>query len=918
MKQITTTLILAFITLLSMLSLQGCGGSDGVSTDSWGASESSGTAWQVDNLDDPGQPLRPGDWIKIESSRFGSEMNGSSVTFTLQDGTTGQADLYEQWTDTAIVCRVPLDLFSKTKTPITVPSDDISDPGDTITTLRGQAEVTIRETEEHFLIGEGMELVIKKERNPNPSDSSPLPVVTSITSAQQGQGTMVTMTGSKFTDLDSVVIIGLSAWIIRRLGFIDDRTVIFAVPPDVPVGTYTVVVENRYGKIRAPGKLNVVSATTMLQYPLVEGITSAVEGQGSTVTMTGQYFTDLRSVSILTTPPTTARNLAVTSDTTATFSVPGTVHAGTYSVLATNTTGPCMRFGRLTVFSASLPVVERITPAAESQATTVTMTGSKFTGLTAVSILTTPPTEAGHLTVTSDTTATFSVPGTIHAGTYSVSVTNPSGTTTGTDKLIVTPGAIPLVASITLAVEGQATTVTLTGHNLSRVTAVSILTATPTEATNLTTLDDLTLTFTVPASVPAGIYSVRVTNFSGTGTGENKLIVTAASGGGGGGGGGVIWAPTIGAYQYGTKGMTLKERAPVESRGDITVTNLDDDGGGSLRNAIATAVEGDTVKFSVGGEITLTTGELVITGKSLIIDGSSAPSAVTVKTDGAFRVFMINSGSDKTATIKSLTIKGGDGSAAGGNFNGGSISVDASSALNLTDCTIDGSKALYGGGIYTAGTAALTRCTISNNSAVRGGGIYLAVDGAARLSNCTISGNNADQPGGGVAIDTKGAATITNSTISGNTAATDYGGGIACLEGAAYLLNTMVIGNTAPAGGDLYNGETIMCAYYCWYNAISGTVTTQPTAPNITSAYVPGMLGGLILNPPGTTNTMEVKGNCPAINKGAYVYYNDDDGFYLQGSDGKYNTLEAFTTPTKASPSTDRINTDQRGAVRQQ
>jgi hypothetical protein len=915
MSRITAAFLIMVISLLCIPCLSGCGDSGSSAGDLGGGGGTSATTWKVDNLDDPGKPLRPGDWIKIESSRFGSSMNGSYVTFILEDGTTGEADLYEQWTDTEIVCRVPLDLFSKTKANTTVPSGYQED---TIVTLRGEADVTIHDTGERIRIAEGQELVISTGKNTNPSDRSPLPVVRRVTSAVAGQGSTVTMTGSKFTGLMRVVIKGSSSsdWKATSLSVIDDTTALFVVPRNVPAGTYGIIAENSVNSSSAPDMLIVVPAGTVPVYPVLSSITSAVEGQGSAITLTGQNFTGLRTVYILTTPPTTATGLAVTSDTTATCVVPPYVKAGNYKVLVTNETGTGEGAANLKVLASGLPTVESITPAVEGQATTVTMTGSKFTSLKNVTILTDPDVTATDLAIASDTAATFTVPGTIHAGTYSVSLTNVSGTAIGSDKLTVTEGPVPVVESITPAVEGQATTVTMTGQNLTGVTAVTILTATPTAAANLTLVSATSLTFTVPAGVPAGTYSVSATNFSGTGTGQNRLTVTAS---GGGGGGGVILVPTIGAYQYGTKWMTLDWKAPAKPRADVTVTNLlDDDSAGSLRKVVEAATDGDTVKFSVGGVITLNAAELAVTGKSLTIDASGAPSAVTVQAGGNFRIFSIDSGAGKTVTVKSLTMKGGDGSAAGGKFDGGSISVAAASALSLTDCTIEGSKALNGGGIFTAGTVTLTRCTISNNSSTSGGGIFIAGTGVIRLGNCTISGNNADAAGGGVTLNTSGAASITNSTISRNTAVADYGGGIACLEGAAYLLNTIVIDNTAPLGGDLYNKTMIICAYYCWYAAVSGTITTRTVAPDVTAGYVTGMLGDPALNTPGTTKTMEVMGSCPAINKGAFVYYNDDDGFYLQGSDGKYYTLEAFAAPVKAVPLTDRITTDQRGVARPQ
>jgi hypothetical protein len=52
----------------------------------------------------------------------------------------------------------------------------------------------------------------------------------------------------------------------------------------------------------------------------------------------------------------------------------------------------------------------------------------------------------------------------------------------------------------------------------------------------------------------------------------------------------------------------------------ITVTNTNDSGAGSLRQAIADAHDGDTVEFGVTGTITLTTGELLV-DKSISING---------------------------------------------------------------------------------------------------------------------------------------------------------------------------------------------------------------------------------------------------------------------------------------------------------
>src|SRR5262245_41492744 len=52
----------------------------------------------------------------------------------------------------------------------------------------------------------------------------------------------------------------------------------------------------------------------------------------------------------------------------------------------------------------------------------------------------------------------------------------------------------------------------------------------------------------------------------------------------------------------------------------ITVTNTNDSGLGSLRQALANATNGDTINFAVGGNIALTGGGLEIT-KNITISG---------------------------------------------------------------------------------------------------------------------------------------------------------------------------------------------------------------------------------------------------------------------------------------------------------
>ncbi len=88
----------------------------------------------------------------------------------------------------------------------------------------------------------------------------------------------------------------------------------------------------------------------------------------------------------------------------------------------------------------------------------------------------------------------------------------------------------------------------------------------------------------------------------------------------------------------------------------ITVTNTNDNGPGSLRQALIDANDSDTINFAVTGTISLTSGELLV-NKSLTISG---PGADVLDVDGnaTYRVFHI--APNKAVTISDLTITNGN------------------------------------------------------------------------------------------------------------------------------------------------------------------------------------------------------------------------------------------------------------------
>jgi hypothetical protein len=318
----------------------------------------------------------------------------------------------------------------------------------------------------------------------------------------------------------------------------------------------------------------------------------------------------------------------------------------------------------------------------------------------------------------------------------------------------------------------------------------------------------------------------------------------------------------------------------------ILVTNTKDSGPGSLRQALASASDGDTIDATdISGVITLTTGELPV-DKSVTINGAGA-DLLAVDGNATSRVLEIASG--ETVTISSLTIRNGHDDTIGGG-----IDNEGGATLTITNSTLSGNTAgsvnnpsVAGGGIFNSGTLTIVNSTVSANTAGgisgSGGGIYNG--GTVTIVNSTISGNTAII---GAGIDNGGDATtvtITNSTFNGN-AASVYGG--ACFnEGILQIANSTLSDNSAFFGGGilvfgpLQIGNTILNRGDSGENIHAFTVVTVTSLGyNLSSDDAAGFLTGPgdqintdpVLGPlqdnGGSTFTHALLPGSPAINAG--------------------------------------------------
>jgi hypothetical protein len=213
-----------------------------------------------------------------------------------------------------------------------------------------------------------------------------------------------------------------------------------------------------------------------------------------------------------------------------------------------------------------------------------------------------------------------------------------------------------------------------------------------------------------------------------------------------------------------------------------TVIQNGDSGTGSLRQAIADSVNGDTINFSVNGTITLTSP--ILLNKNLTITGPGARKLTIAAGANVATTFPVASG---TSTISGLTIgPGGNGfnlqnpgatltlndCAVVDNTFGGGIFTNIGTTLTVNGCTFSGNRddsvnvpVKYGSGIINEGTATLTNCTFTNNSP---NGIFNAF-GTMTIKSCTITGNTGSVTGG---ISNVATLNITNTVVSGNNGST--------------------------------------------------------------------------------------------------------------------------------------------------
>jgi Right handed beta helix region len=329
-------------------------------------------------------------------------------------------------------------------------------------------------------------------------------------------------------------------------------------------------------------------------------------------------------------------------------------------------------------------------------------------------------------------------------------------------------------------------------------------------------------------------------------------------------------------------GVTLAGGASADAA-TFTVTNLNDAGGGSLRQAIldANAASGaDQVTFqsSLTGQITLGSQLPNITDPVDVV-GPGADK-LTVSGNNNSRIFYVYpTVQGIPVTISGLTLTAGRPSAADPvSGRGGAVFIKYAN-VTLDRVVISNSTSPnfeFGGGVESADASLTVRSsTIIGNSAERGGGISIRHDdpGVITIENSTITGNRASSAGAGIWFENPldearlnvRSATVTGNSVTG-TMPYNVGGGFWTNGPGATFTNSIFADNTAPARPDVYTQGPP-------YSTVSATFSLIENPADAAITGGPNIFGqdpqlGALQNNGGPTPTQAPAATGPAVDKG--------------------------------------------------
>ena len=308
----------------------------------------------------------------------------------------------------------------------------------------------------------------------------------------------------------------------------------------------------------------------------------------------------------------------------------------------------------------------------------------------------------------------------------------------------------------------------------------------------------------------------------------------------------------------------LPQRIPQVPAGSVPVTNCNDSGAGSLRDAVNTAVSGQTIDLTATGcsVITLTTGHIFINQENLTLQG---PGANYLTIDGN-NLYSLRHGNVAGGTLGIYDLSIADGQ----KYFDSTYNLDAK-----------------GGCLYSYGTISIANSSLKYCSAKTANPDYAALGGAIYAKNGVIMSNSSiilsaagssGLIGGGGGIFTPGAAIIAYSGIGFDYAST-IGGGVMAENGLLMKYSSLILNQSNSAGG-LYVGGNV-------------TVENSTITSNSAATFGAGLIGSYAATAPLTLVNSTVSGNSATFAVGGIAFA----GYPARIS----NSTIAFNTEANAS-----------------
>jgi len=363
--------------------------------------------------------------------------------------------------------------------------------------------------------------------------------------------------------------------------------------------------------------------------------------------------------------------------------------------------------------------------------------------------------------------------GTVNANGGSADVTFEYGLTVAYGTT-VTADQSPVTGSTNTAVSKAVTGLTPNTIYHYRV-VVSVNTGTAYGADKTFTTASLTYTITGNAGVAGA--TINYTDGSTTTDGNGDYSITVSYGWSGAvtpSKAGYVFSPTSKSYSNVTSNQTNQNC----DTSTYLVTNTNDSGVGSLRQAIASSVSGGVINFdpSLSGQTILLASSLII-NKNITIDGAGLISRIAVSGNESVRILSI--GSKNTVTIKNIILR--NGKRTGTNY------------------------AEYGSAIFANSYAILTvqNVTFSDNTAYTAGAIHISSHADVTILDSEFTNNTAQDEASAIYVNSSGKLTLKNSKLLNNTAISD---GTIYFSGStnSTIENNLFANNSALSGGAIY------------------------------------------------------------------------------------------------------------------